>query len=268
MNSVLNKRLAEAIEQLETDELFSRLSAIKEISGNPMGVEIQKVGNATAFSVKNIPGPSFNTVKGLTDEDKKLIPEIIEFYNKKEIPVKFEISPSHISFELLEQLTRAGFYQNDFHTSLYTSLPPSLNLSESPISVRRLEKNEMDTFAEIYIAGFEMPGFLKSGIAQNNAILFDSENWYFYLASLGGVPAGIGVLFIKDGAGTLAAAATIPSFRNKGVQNALIIERLKTAKLMGCKLVTGQAKFGSTSQNNMEKAGLSIAYTKAIWIKR
>lgn len=268
MNSVLNKRLAEAVEQSETDELFSRLSSIKEISGNPMGVEIQKFGNATAFSVKNIPGPSFNTVKGLTDEDKKMIPEIIEFYSNKEIPVKFEVTPSQSSSELLEQLAKAGFYQNDFHTSLYTSLPPSLNWIDSPISVRRLEKHEMDVFAEIYIAGFEMPGFLKSGIAQNNKILFDSENWYFYLASLGDVSAGTGVLFIKDGVGTLAAATTIPSFRNKGIQNALIIERLKTAKLMGCNLVTGQAKFGSTSQNNMEKAGLSIAYTKAIWLKR
>lgn len=268
MNSVLNKVLAETIEQSETDELFSRLSAIKGISDNPMGVEIQKFGNATAFSVKNIPGPSFNTVKGLKDEDKNFIPEIIEFYNKKEIPVKFELSPSQVSSELLKQLNSEGFYQNDFHSSLYTSLPSGLNLIDSTVSVRRLEKNEIDIFAEIYIAGFQLPNFLKNGIAQNNEILFDSENWQFYLASLGNEPAGIGVLFIKDGIGTLAAATTIPNLRNKGVQNALIMERLKDAKLMGSKLVTGQAKFGSTSQNNMEKVGLSIAYTKAIWIKK
>lgn len=268
MNLVLNKQLAEAIEQSETEELFSRLSAIQEISRNPMGVEMQKMGNATAFTVKNIPGPSFNTVKGLRDEDAKLIPQIVEFYDSKEIPVKFELAPTHCSPKLLQQLAEAGFYQNDFHTALYTSLPSSLNWSNSPISVRRLEKHEMDIFAEIYITGFGMPEFLKSGIAQNNEVLFESGNWYFYLACLGDVPAGIGVMFIKDGIGTLAAATTIPSFRNRGIQSALIIERLKTARALECKIVTGQSEFGSPSQNNMEKAGLSIAYTKAIWLKR
>ncbi|MEH7419549.1 hypothetical protein V7266_30415 [Neobacillus drentensis] len=28
------------------------------------------------------------------------------------------------------------------------------------------------------------------------------------------------------------------------------------------------AKFGSVSQNNMERAGLRIDYTKAIWVKK
>src|SRR5690606_471578 len=112
MNLVLNKQLAEAIEQSETEELFSRLSAIQEISRNPMGVEMQKMGNATAFTVKNIPGPSFNTVKGLRDEDAKLIPQIVEFYDSKEIPVKFELAPTHCSTKLLQQLAEAGFYQN------------------------------------------------------------------------------------------------------------------------------------------------------------
>ena len=64
MTLVLNGGLVEAIEQSEVDVLHSRLTAIKGINGNPMGVDIQKFGNATAFSVKNIPGPSFNTVKG------------------------------------------------------------------------------------------------------------------------------------------------------------------------------------------------------------
>ena len=56
LSLVLNKNLVASIEQSEIDVLHSRLTAIKGISGDPMGVNIQKFGNATAFSVENIPG--------------------------------------------------------------------------------------------------------------------------------------------------------------------------------------------------------------------
>ena len=102
MNLVLTKGLAETVEQSEIDALHSRLTAIKEINGNPMGVDIKRFGNATAFSVKNIPGPSFNTVKGLKDGDEKYIDNIIDFYSNKEIPVRFELTPAHTSSDFLD----------------------------------------------------------------------------------------------------------------------------------------------------------------------
>ena len=113
-----------------------------------------------------------------------------------------------------------------------------------------------------------MPAFLKSGVAQNNEVLYNIKNWKFYLASYQKEPAGIGALFIKDGIATLAAAATLLNIRNKGIHSALLKQRIYQANLQKCDLIVGQAKFGSVSQNNMERVGLSIAYTKEIWIKK
>lgn len=270
MTCVVNKELGMRLENSEIDTLWSRLTAIQEINGNPMGVEIQKFGDATAFSVTNIPGPSFNTVKGLTDNDEKYVEDIIRFYNQKEIPVRFELTPAHVSSDLLTYLNKLGFYQLDFHTSLYRVTDSMLSEEEAEpqISIRELERDEFDTFAEIYTKGFQMPSFLKSDVAQNNKILYNNQNWTFYLASIDNVPAGIGVLFIKDSIATLAAAATVPSLRKKGIQSALIRKRIYQASLEECDLIVGQAKFGSTSQTNMEKAGMKIGYTKAIWIKK
>jgi len=270
MTRVSNKELGVRLENSEIDTLWSRLTAIQEINGNPMGVEIQKFGDAAAFSVTNIPGPSFNTVKGLTDHDKKYVEDIIHFYNQKEIPVRFELTPAHVSPDLLTYLNQLGFYQLDFHTSLY-KVPEAMlseEIIEPEISIRELKKDEFDTFAEIYTNGFQMPASLKSGVAQNNKILYHHQNWTFYLASIDNIPAGIGVLFIKERVATLAAAATIPSLRRKGIQSALIKKRINQAFLEECDLIAGQARFGSTSQTNMEKAGMKIAYTKAIWVKK
>ncbi|MFC4411598.1 GNAT family N-acetyltransferase [Chungangia koreensis] len=272
MRLVVSRELGEQLEDSEIETLSSRLNEIQKINGNSMGVEIQKFGHATAFSVKNIPGPSFNTVKGLKGTDVKQINKIIEFYRQKEIPVRFELTPAHTSSELLTSLSDAGYYHNDFHSTLYAPLSNDLSeshdLNESRITIRKLKRNEFDTYAEIYIRGFQMPAFLKSGVAQNNEILYNVKNWTFYLASYENEPAGIAALFIKDRIANLAVAATLPDFRNKGIQRALINHRIHQAKLQKCDLIVGQAKFGSISQNNMERAGMSIAYTKAIWIEK
>jgi hypothetical protein len=269
---VVDRELAVLLEDSEIETLSSRLTAIQKMQGNPMSVEMQKFGNATAFSVKNIPGPSFNTVKGLREGDEKQIDKIIDFYKQKEIPVRFELTPAHTSSELLTCLSEAGYYHNDFHTTLYASLSNDLEtsyeLNEPKITIRELKRNEFTTFAEIYTKGFQMPTFLKSGVAQNNEILYNIKNWTFYLASYENEPVGIGTLFIKGRTATLAAAATLPNIRNKGIQSALIKHRIYQASLQKCDLIVGQAQFGSVSQNNMERAGLNIAYTKAIWIKK
>lgn len=268
MTLVLNGGLVEAIEQSEVDVLHSRLSAIKGINGNPMGVDIQRFGNATAFSVENIPGPSFNTVKGLKDGDEKVVRDIIDYYYDREIPVRFELTPAQTSPALLTYLSETGFYQTDFQTTLYAGLSSEIKPIDPQITLRRLKRNEFKLFAEIYVKGFQMPDFLIDGIAQNNEVLYDNDNWNFFLASINEEPAGIGVLFNENGIATLAAAATVPDLRNNGVQTALIQERINQAKLLNCTLVVGQAKFASVSQNNMERAEMKVAYTRAIWVKR
>lgn len=162
-----------------------------------------------------------------------------------------------------------GYYQQDFHTSLYKPTEFKINeeINDTEISIRELREDEFDIFAEIYTEAFNMPIFVKEGVAQNNKILYNHPNWTFYLATIDNHPVGVGVLFIKDKIATLAAAATLPSFRNKGIHTALIKKRMYQATKEGCDLIVGQARFGSVSQNNMERAGLRIGYTEAIWVK-
>ena len=52
------------------------------------------------------------------------------------------------------------------------------------------------------------------------------------------------------------------------IQKALIIKRLEQASSLHTQMVVGQARYGSISQNNMEKLGMKVAYTKAIWMSK
>ncbi len=125
---------------------------------------------------------------------------------------------------------------------------------DTSISIRELKEHEFDIFGDLYIKGFNMPSFIKDHIAQNNKVLHRDKHWTFYLASYQGESAGIGVLFEYDGIGTLAASATIPKLRNKGIHSALILKRLHEVKRRHCHLIVGQASYGSISQKKYGKS--------------
>jgi GNAT superfamily N-acetyltransferase len=264
---VVNKKLSDLLEQSEVDMLHSRLSAIRKRYQNPMGVEIQTFGNTTAFYAEKIPGPSFNVVKGLRDGDERYVGGILDYYKERNVPVRLELVPGLVSSETMESLRGYGFYHTDFHNTLYKKITEHDNTGKTSIAVRKLEQKEFSIFADIYTKGFQMPEFLITSIAENNAVLYGNKNWTFYLALVEEEPAGIAVLFIKNGIATLAAAATLPAYRRKGIQQALIKERLYEAMNQNTALAAGQAAVGSISQNNMEMAGFKVAYTKAIWTK-
>ncbi|MCJ7842833.1 GNAT family N-acetyltransferase [Lederbergia sp. NSJ-179] len=270
MSLILTEELARRIEQSEIELLESRLTGVQSIEGNPMGVEIKKFGDAVAYYVKNIPGPSFNNVKGVSANQLDEIDTILDFYHEREIPANFEITPAHCSVELFKLLSERGYFQRGFRTALCASIADDFILSaeqDTSISIREFEDDEFAIFGQIYTKGFNMPSSLIDFVAQNNRVLHHNEHWTFYLARVKGEPAGIGVLFEKDGIATLAASATIPEYRNKGVHSALIAKRLQHAQQNHCHMIVGQTAYGSGSLRNMERAGMKIAYTKAIWTK-
>ncbi|MBE7122036.1 GNAT family N-acetyltransferase [Bacillus cereus] len=265
MTTIMTFNAAQEIENAEIHMLSSRLKALQAISENPMQVQMKKFGSATAFSSKIIAGPAFNTVKGITFTNTDQIDAIISYYQSLQIPCRFEITPAQGTTGLFQHLSQKGFYQSSFHTALYSIPREDSSLLPSNITVRKLKENEFDIFADIYVRGFNMPSFTKDGVRQNNEILYNRPGWHFFIAEVQHIPASIGVLYINKGVASLAASATLPEFQRKGCHTALIQKRIETAVEFNCNLIVGQARFGSSSQNNMERAHMKIAYTKSIW---
>jgi GNAT superfamily N-acetyltransferase len=63
----------------------------------------------------------------------------------------------------------------------------------------------------------------------------------------------------------LGGASTIPELRRRGLQSALLRERLRYAFDHGCDLAVIAAEAGSNSQRNAERKGFRIAYTRTKW---
>ncbi len=129
--------------------------------------------------------------------------------------------------------------------------------------VREVGVDEAGLFAATFCDGNEAPPFARPHVAR----WADQPGWRLYVAELDGAPAAAGVLVIDDGLGCLAAASTLPAFRGRGCQTALIRRRLSDAAAAGCREVCALTA-NPASRRNLERCGLALAYTKTAWRKR
>jgi GNAT superfamily N-acetyltransferase len=67
--------------------------------------------------------------------------------------------------------------------------------------------------------------------------------------------------------GALFGTATLPEYRGRGVQGALIARRLQEAAAAGCEYAVVSTQPVSGSQRNMERRGFRVAYTKAVMMR-
>ena len=85
-----------------------------------------------------------------------------------------------------------------------------------------------------------------------------------YLAFRDGVVAGGASMRIAEGVAQLTGAATAPAHRRHGVQTALLSARLADAVRAGCDIAVVTTQPGSKSQQNVQRRGFHLLYTRAV----
>ena len=83
-----------------------------------------------------------------------------------------------------------------------------------------------------------------------------------YLAKIDGAVAGGATLVIRDGVAGLFGASTLPAFRKRGVQTALLNKRMVHAAEAGCELAVCLAHPGGSSQRNVVRLGFDVLYSR------
>ncbi|REK76835.1 N-acetyltransferase [Paenibacillus paeoniae] len=264
---VVNEELARRIQRSEIEFFHSRISSISERSNNIAGVEIKRAGNAIAFYIQSMPWGLFNSVKGYSDEDIDRLEEVMTFYRERERRFQLEIDPIGVSPKLFRHLSESGLFQEGFHSVLYGL--PGMEAPELPpeIKIRQIyDEHEFDHFAGIHCVGSGMDIIHKHHFANNNIGLLNRPGWRLYLAYWKEEPAAVAVMYGSGNIASLTLAATAPQFRRNGLQTSLLKWRMHEAYKAGYELVVAQASFGSQSQNNMERVGLQMAWTRGVWI--
>jgi GNAT superfamily N-acetyltransferase len=259
-----------------TDELLVRLEDVgdafnvswvegaRDLPGNPLGVEVERFGAAVALARRGEPELDFmNRICGLHPADEGRVAEIAAFYRARRIEPWIELTPTAGFDRLAARLAADGGRHVGFHVWLY-GLPEAR--PEPPgVEIRRVGAAEVERFATIRLEGNELPPHVVEREAPTLHAWADRGELLLYVATVDGEDAAAAALMVSDGLGYLATAATLPKLRGRGVQSALIARRISDAAELGCDLVASQTEPQSQSQRNLQRAGLRVACTKAVW---
>ena len=262
---VMTKPLASRLHQALVSLTVAGLSSTQQQHGNPFGIEIRRFGSATAILAAKAPTDGWwNRVVGLLPADADLIDDIVAFYREHGRRCHVDLDPLTLTEAIARRLAAHGFYPIPNGTLLYgVAFHTYLPEVQDSLEIREIGPDEAARFAELWADGFEIAGTGRVAALQIRMGWFTLPENRRYVAYVDGVAAALAALFIHNGVGHLNVGATLPTFRGRGIHLALTNRRIADAIKAGCDLLIGDTGgFGTTSQNNMERAGLRIAYTR------
>ncbi|WP_123027668.1 GNAT family N-acetyltransferase [Mycolicibacterium stellerae] len=233
---------------------------------------------ASGFACFGEEGAPFNKVVGLgfggvpADD---LMGEIEGAYAARGAPTQVELT-NLANPEIGQMLTGRGYrlvaFENVLGRSLDAAARPRVF---EGIEIRECGEDQLDDWLEVVVDGFAHPDtqgvathedFPRETVerAERDLVAAGART---YLALRGGVVAGGGGLRITDGVAQLIGAATAPEHRRQGVQTALLSTRLADAAAAGCDVAVVTTAPGSKSQQNVQRQGFQLLYTRAVLVK-
>jgi len=239
-----------------------------------MGVRVDDVNGAVLGSVASADILAFNRVVGIGIEypaTPDMIDDIIGVFEASGVRRFFiQVSPAARPPELRVWLEGKGFthYNNWVRLSRGTGNIPEF---ECDLEVREIGPEEALTFGGIVRESFEWPEGMQRVIA--GAV--GRPGWHHYMAHDGDTPAATAAHFVHGEVAWIDFAATLPEFRGRSAQKALVARRIRDAAAEGCRMITVETAeqrpdHDAPSYRNMLKMGFKEAYLRPnyIWESR
>jgi GNAT superfamily N-acetyltransferase len=247
----------------EASYTLSRLQVLERLPGNPVGIAYRQLdGGGLALMARHLPVPYFNSVFGLGAGQEAQVAPLLAWYREHGVAPRFEVVPGVASPDLCHELAKQGCYQSGFHCSFIRE--PDATLADNELlAIEQVTGRGIDEFLETHAAGWGMPDV--AGFKANTRGWIDEPGWSLYLGRINGKPAATGVLYVKDKVGYCADAATVPAFRGRGLQTALLQRRIAEASAAGVDFICSGAEFLSGSHRNMQRAGMRLQFVRASW---
>jgi hypothetical protein len=269
--------VAERVERLEADFIACGIAAARKRGAHPGSFVLPVAGGIASFAEPDSPlnkvaGLGFGGVPSLAE-----LEEIERAFAACGAPVQVELA-NLADPEIGARLTARSYRLSSFENVLGLDLRQEAErATTSGVNVWSSDDDEFERWLDVVTEGFVHPDtqgvpaheeFPRDVIANAERDLAATGGVRRYLASHDGVIAGGASMRLVEGVAQLTGAATLLAHRRRGVQTALLAARRADAAAAGCDLAVVTTQPGSKSQQNVQRHGFDLLYTRAILVKQ
>ena len=251
--------IARTIEAREARVAARLVAAHRRLFTDSEATRIDVNGACAAFTRPQWP---MSRVYGLGMEgpvDPDAFERLRSFYRERDCPVRIELCPFADRSVLVAISGRPAQF-GGWKIVLAQELARGVG---APVSagVGVEIADDAEVWAGTVAQGFDRSANDPTGLDVPRT-LYAAEGATCFLARIDGEPAGGGLVGVDGAWAGLGSASTIPGFRGRGVQAALIAARLAFAREAGCTHAVVTAVPGTGSHRNLLRAGFAPLYAR------
>jgi GNAT superfamily N-acetyltransferase len=263
--------------RIDRAELALMLGIAEAVRQAKAPIQVWPVGGS--FAVLGEPGSPFNKVIALGFDGEPAVDELETIergHAAAGVRVQVELS-TLANPEVARTLTVRGYQLIGFENVLGRRLAGVTGVPDGAITVSEIEPHQSAEWIRVLIDAFSHPDVFDGPPSHESFENSELERAYQsfaavpgvvrLLASIDGAVAGGGSLYLHDKVAMLCGAGTVPASRRRGVQSALLSARLAEARAKGCDLAVVTTQPGSKSQENVQRAGFELLYSRAVLVK-
>lgn len=187
-----------------------------------------------------------------------------EFYFSRDSFVEVVAAP-YADPSLMAELGKRPYRLSEWNNVYYRAAERGAPTPDARLEIRTIRPGEGRLWAELVGRCFATDAANLQMLVELFAVIVEVPDAFALMALWEGKPAGgaAGMLVREHGVAGLYGAGTLPEFRNRGIQSALLQYRLGLVADAGCEYAVIVTLPGTASERNVVRAGFRLAYTKA-----
>jgi GNAT superfamily N-acetyltransferase len=221
-----------ALEDIESAAFADLYRAAPDAMRTSLSIDVARIGGATCLRcVRLHPAAIFRRACGLgvqTPARETAVDEIVRHMNGLGESYAVTVIPQAQPPALTGWLEAHGLARGYAFMKFCRSTAGAID-APSDLAIAAIGPEQGAAFGRVISAGFGLPEAVTDWLAR----LPGRDGWVCLLATADGVPAAAAAAYVEGTHAWFGLGATLPQFRRRGGQNALLARRLREAQARG-----------------------------------
>ncbi len=208
----------------------------------------------------------------LAAADRATLEAVIRHYARLGLPARVELAEGVAPASAIRLLERAGFTRETglHHVHVLESDRPPTAVTVAGLTIQRVTARTAKDFGLAMRVGFEVDGtplgdfFDQASVVGVRAF---PDRLITLLPRIDGEIAGTGAIWLSPRVAGLYSGSVFERFRGRGIQSAVIAERIRLGLARRRRIFTSQTEGDNPSAHNLHDMGLRHLYTSSYYVK-